>query len=197
MQNEWIDALVQQGYVILDELLPAGLVDALADDCRLAHANGALLPAQVGKARQHDPELRGDATLWIEADAEIPARASLHQHLDAVRLTLNRSLMLGLDHVEAHYAVYPPGARYARHRDRFRDDDARVISFTCYLNRDWTPADGGALRLYAPDPVDVLPLLGRCSLFRSDSIEHEVLPATRHRLSIAGWFRRRGAAPFG
>jgi SM-20-related protein len=27
--------------------------------------------------------------------------------------------------------------------------------------------------------------------FLSERFEHEVLPATRERLSIAGWFRRR------
>jgi SM-20-related protein len=29
--------------------------------------------------------------------------------------------------------------------------------------------------------------------FLSERIEHEVLPATRERLSITGWFRRRKA----
>jgi Rps23 Pro-64 3,4-dihydroxylase Tpa1-like proline 4-hydroxylase len=30
-------------------------------------------------------------------------------------------------------------------------------------------------------------------MFRSDAVEHEVLPAQRVRRSIAGWFRRRSA----
>jgi SM-20-related protein len=42
--------------------------------------------------------------------------------------------------------------------------------------------------MYVPDgPVDILPLAGRLVCFRSDQIEHEVLPATRERLSLTGW----------
>ena len=55
-------------------------------------------------------------------------------------------------------------------------------------------ADGGALRLHLPDgAVDVPPRGGTLVLFLSAEIEHEVLPTTRERLSIAGWFRRRAA----
>jgi SM-20-related protein len=34
---------------------------------------------------------------------------------------------------------------------------------------------------------DVLPVAGRLVCFRSDLLEHEVLPATRERLSLTGW----------
>ena len=105
---------------------------------------------------------------------------------------LNRELMLGLDELEAHFAMYAPGTRYAKHRDRFRDDDARVLSSVLYLNDDWQESDGGALRLYLPDRhLDVYPSAGKLVLFLSADFEHEVLAATRDRLSIAGWFRRR------
>ena len=33
-------------------------------------------------------------------------------------------------------------------------------------------------------------------VFRSDHIVHEVLPASRERLSLVGWFRQRGKVPF-
>ena len=75
---------------------------------------------------------------------------------------------------------------------RFRDDDARVLSSVTYLNADWGDRDGGALRLYLPRGAhDIAPRGGSLVLFLSAEIEHEVLPATRERLSIAGWFRRR------
>ena len=96
--------------------------------------------------------------------------------------------------VEAHFAHYPPGARYVRHRDRFRDDDHRVVSLVVYLNADWdAPRNGGELRLYdtAGNAHDVAPLGGRAACFLSADIEHEVLPATRDRLSVAAWLRRR------
>jgi SM-20-related protein len=176
-------------------LLPAALFAALAEDCATLHAAGAMRPAAVGRGngRLADPSLRGDALFWIEATASAPARQALLMQLDTLRRELNRHLFLGLHEVEAHYAVYPPGSGYRRHRDRFRDDDARVLSFTAYLNADWHDEAGGQLRLYLPDgPLDIAPRLGTCTLFLSAEIEHEVLPATRPRQSIAGWFRRRG-----
>ena len=105
----------------------------------------------------------------------------------------NRELMLGLVGFEAHYAIYPPGAAYARHRDRFRDDDTRVLSCVLYLN------DGvarGGRRRAAPLPpdgatLDVAPQGGTFVAFLSDTFDHEVLPASRERLALTGWFRRR------
>ena len=111
--------------------------------------------------------------------------------LEVLRKKLNESVFLGLESVEAHYAVYPAGAAYARHRDRFRDVDARVLSLVCYLNADWPDNAGGALRLHLPDEhKDIAPVQGTTVLFLSEEIEHEVLPATQTRYSIAAWFRR-------
>lgn len=188
------DALTAYGHVCLRDAFAPALVDALIDDCRAAEATGTLRPASIGRAgSQHArPDVRGDSTLWLERADDHPARGRLLDALDALRVQINRTLLLGLESVEAHYAVYPPGARYARHRDRFRDDDARVLSMTLYLNPDWHADDGGELRLWLPDgPLDVAPHAGTCCLFLSDEIEHEVLPARRARYSIAGWFRRR------
>ncbi|HET7844096.1 MAG TPA: 2OG-Fe(II) oxygenase, partial [Xanthomonadales bacterium] len=151
-----------------------------------------LAPAAVGRTRTHDPSLRGDATRWLEAGAS-EAQDALLARLDALRTALNGAAYLGLADVEAHFALYPPGARYARHRDRFRDDDRRTVSLVCYLNEDWDPGrDGGALRLYdAGDTAhDVAPLGGRAVVFLSE-LEHEVLPATRDRFSVAAWLLRR------
>jgi SM-20-related protein len=186
------DALSRDGYAIYDDLFTSDLLRALLADCQAALAAGALRPARIGRGvAVLDSAARGDSTLWIEASADHPARTALLAQLDALRIGLNRRLLLGLQSVEAHYAVYPAGACYVRHVDRFRSDDARVLSFTCYLNLDWTAAHGGALRLHVPPaPRDVLPLLGSGTLFLSDEIEHEVLPAARPRYSISGWFRR-------
>ncbi len=192
------DQLATRGFLVLSDLLPESLLDRLAADCRALRDEDALRPAAVGRGdgRLRNPDLRGDSIRWIEAHPEVPARAALLDRLEALRIALNRSLMLGLASLEAHYAVYPPGAGYVRHRDRFRDDDARTLSFTAYLNRDWQPSDGGALRLYLPGgDIDVLPRQGTCTLFLSADVEHEVLPATRDRMSIAGWFRRRPQLP--
>ena len=63
-----------------------------------------------------------------------------------------------------------------------------------YLNDGWQAEDGGQLRLYLADGQvrDVLPEAGTLVVFLSADIPHEVLPASRDRLSLTGWFRRRG-----
>lgn len=182
-------ALGGPGWCVLDDWLDPIACAALAQAC---DARGGFEPASIGRgaARVHDPAVRGDRTRWL--DAGHPVEAGFLARLDRLREVLNRQLFLGLRCAEAHFAVYPPGAVYARHRDRFRDDDARVVSVVCYLNEDWQAGHGGALRLHLPQgPHDVLPLGGRLVLFLSGEIEHEVLPATRERRSIAAWLRRR------
>jgi SM-20-related protein len=72
-----------------------------------------------------------------------------------------------------------------------------VVSVVLYLNLDWGEADGGRLRLYLeragePPFEDVVPEGGTLAVFLSERFAHEVLPAARERLSLTGWFRRRG-----
>jgi SM-20-related protein len=165
---------------------------ALREDLRRLQADGALAPASVGRGAGRDlrRDIRADATLWLDDLRCGEAARDFLARMDALRIALNRRLFLGLDECEAHYAAYPPGGGYARHRDRFRDSDARVVSLVSYLNDDWGDADGGALRLHADDGghVDIAPL-GASVCFLSER-EHEVLPAHRDRFSIAAWFRR-------
>ena len=91
-----------------------------------------------------------------------------------------------------HSGHRPPGAGYARHRDRFRSDDARVLSLVVYLNPDWPDDAGGQLRLHLPEgAMDIAPRMGTVAIFLSADVDHEVLPATQPRYSVAAWFRQR------
>lgn len=186
-------SLESQSWCVVPDFLDAALVDALARDCRERDAAHELAPAATGRgAGRALSSLRGDRTQWFEPAQLADAQARFWAQMESLRVALNRRLLLGLAELEAHYAIYPPGAGYARHRDRFADDDARVVSAVAYLNADWHDADGGALRLHLPQgPYDVAPHGGTLALFLSAEVEHEVLPATRERLSIAGWLRRR------
>jgi SM-20-related protein len=184
-----------EGCAVVPGFLPAATVVALARDARRRDAAGEFSAAGVGRgaARDARPDIRGDRILWLdEADADAPLQACW-QALDALRAALNRTLLLGLFSFEGHYAIYPPGGFYRRHRDRFRDDDARVLSCVLYLNENWSAQDGGALRIHVEGgaPRDVLPTGGTLVCFLAERFEHEVLPATRKRLALTGWFRRR------
>ena len=102
-------------------------------------------------------------------------------------------LFLGLFSFESHFAHYSPGAYYKRHYDAFRGEANRVLSVITYLNPAWLPTDGGELVIYNDDKdrdgIKVVPLYGTLVIFLSEEFPHEVLPSSRDRHSVAGWFR--------
>lgn len=192
-----VDDLATRGWSQQKLFVPQSLTLALADECRRRAAQGALAPAGIGRGetQQISEGVRGDRIQWLEPGQT----ACCDQYLtlfDELRLAINRSLYLGLEDYESHFALYPPGAFYQKHLDRFRDDDRRAVSAVFYLNQDWQAEQGGALRLYLADGSthDVLPEAGTLVVFLSADLPHAVLPATRERLSLTGWFRRRGEA---
>ena len=157
--------------------------------------------AGIGRGEDHElvRQVRRDKTKWLDGSG--PAQTAYFAFAEALRRDVNYRLMLGLFAFEAHYAVYEPGGFYKRHLDSFRGARNRVLSTVLYLNRDWDAADGGQLRIYAPDSDQVLdevrPEFGTLAVFLSEDIPHEVIPARRERFSIAGWHRcnDRGLAP--
>ena len=190
------DDLARDGWALRPDWLPAPLVSKLAGEALARRAAGAFHRAAVGADHRHEPAVRGDETLWLDPAAATPAQREILERLDELRLGLNRELALGLFDLEAHFAVYPPGAGYATHLDRVRGDDARVLSVVVYLNRDWQAGDGGALRLYLETAdrapfLEAAPVGGTLVAFLSERFPHQVLPARRERLSLSGWFRRR------
>jgi SM-20-related protein len=191
-------ALAEIGWCVTDAFLPPALVASLRDEAQTLLGAGAFHRAGVGRgaALQVRGAVRGDQVLWLDAAAATPGQAAYLRAIEGLRQTLNRTLYLGLLDFEGHLAVYPPGSFYRRHLDRFRGVEARTVTCVCYLNADWSEADGGQLRLYpdqdAPEAgIDVLPLGGRLVTFLSDGLPHEVLPASRERVSITGWLKRR------
>jgi SM-20-related protein len=185
-------SLATEGWCVLPDLMTVWQTHDLASECAAMRDTRKLLPARTGADRTAS-SLRGDSTHWFRADALSPCQQHFADRIDTLRIALNRELMLGLVDCESHYAAYPPGAGYSRHRDRLRDNDARVVSAVFYLNDAWQEVEGGALRLYLPDGShrDVYPHAGNLLLFLSAQFEHEVLPATRDRMSIACWMRQR------
>ena len=184
------EALATHGVCLLPDFQDDDATRALRLQLQAMQATGNLQPAGTGKGAGHRSSgmTRGDSTHWIE-NGQGTATTAYLAALHAVRASMNRQLFLGMQEVEAHFACYPAGAGYKRHRDRFQGSNSRVLSLVTYLNDDWQDADGGALRLYLPEgTVDVLPQACMSVCFLSET-EHEVLPATRERLSIAAWLR--------
>jgi SM-20-related protein len=194
-----IDDLAEHGWSLQPLFIPPTQTLDLAEECHTRAAAGALVPASVGRGTLVvvSEGVRGDRIQWLETGQD----AACDQYLaimDGLRQALNQGLYLGLEDFESHFALYPLGAFYLKHLDRFRDNDRRTVSVVLYLNQDWQAEQGGALRLYLVDgeTFDVLPQAGSLLVFLSAQMPHEVLPATRERLSLTGWFRRRGDGLF-
>ncbi len=192
-----IDALVANGWAVIDDFFGRDLSKNLKQTILDEEASGHLKKAGVGRGSsfQVDPELRADYIRWINDTEECPAINQAKELIEDLRITVNRSLFLGLSEFEGHLTHYPVGIGYTKHVDRFQDSNARTLSFVSYLNENWTDGDGGSLKIYARGSIDelvaeILPVSGRAVIFLSDEIYHAVAPNKRSRYSLTGWYRR-------
>ncbi len=190
--------LIGRGYTVIDNYLSLTKIDKIYRETVDAWQSGCFRHAGIGRGDNWElrPEIRNDKVLWLDEAGCTPSQKLYLETLEKLRVKLNRELMLGLFSFEGHMAVYPPGTRYQRHIDQFRDMGTRRVTCILYLNPDWKISDGGALRLYTDNDnpqryEDIYPYAGRMVTFFSDRFYHEVLPANRERYSITGWFRQR------
>ena len=184
------NGLAEHGYACIDDFLTADEVNEVvtAPDFQTGLQN--FKKAGVGKnaAQKINESVRGDYILWVDRQTASSAVGKYLNKLEELSLALKELLFLSLKDYEVHMTMYPEGAFYKRHLDQFHSDDHRKLSVICYLNKNWTASDGGQLRLHLDNgSLDILPMAGRLICFRSDQIEHEVLPAKRPRLSLTGW----------
>ena len=184
------DGLSENGYAVVDHFLSSSEVHAILQTDEFKNAKLHFKKAGIGK--QHDKQInesvRGDYIQWIDPQLAPGPMTVYFDKLKQLTQYLNQSLFLSLKDVEVHMTLYPVGTFYKRHLDQFKTDDHRKLSIICYLNDNWKQDEGGQLRMQMKDGVqDVLPSSGKLVCFRSDQIEHEVLPATRERLSLTGW----------
>lgn len=185
-----VDGLADRGYAVVDNFLSEQEVNSIlkVDDFKdaLLQFNKAGIGKQQGK--QINESIRGDYIQWIDKQKSAEPLALYLKRLEVLIPYINQTLFLSLKDYEVHMTVYPVGSFYKRHLDQFKKDDHRKLSIICYLNTGWKETEGGQLRMHLPGgPKDVFPIAGRLVCFRSDQIEHEVLPATRERLSLTGW----------
>jgi len=85
---------------------------------------------------------------------------------------------------------YEPGGFYGQHRDVSPEWEQfpRRISVVVFLTTAGEDCEGGSLRLYGPEPLDIAPRAGTFVAFPSETA-HEVLPVTAGvRDAIVDWF---------
>ncbi len=195
-----VNDLAETGLSICDDFLPPLLVSSMAQEIRELWQLGEFRHAGVGKGTslQLRPDIRNDRIHWLDTENPSSVQRPYLLELETLRNYINRSLFMGLFEFEGHFTLYPQGAFYGVHYDRFISSLERVVTCILYLNHGWQPEDGGALNIHSgakpcilPLPMQVLPQGGRLVTFISDRFPHEVLPANRDRLSLTGWFRVR------
>lgn len=180
------DDLANQDWAVAPGFFNPSLIRALAEDMDRLQ----LEPAGTGKDKKKFA--RTDHTHWLSGGTN--AQKTYLKMMEDLRVTLNRTLFLGLFDYECHYARYEAGGFYEKHIDALRGGRNRIVSCVTYLTEGWTDEDEGHLVLYDKDDQDreiarILPAAGTLALFLSEDIPHEVRPPNRPRASIAGWFR--------
>lgn len=182
----------KQGFSICEKALPAVIAESLFKH-QLAFNEQDYSSAGIGRQKDYEKNesVRTDQISWI--NNEFDAGKQWLDWAGSLQSYLNRRLYLGLFSFESHFAHYAPGDYYRRHLDAFQGETNRVLSLVVYLNPEWSKTDGGELVLYHNEAdqegVRVLPAMGTAVIFLSEVFPHEVLPATKDRYSIAGWFR--------
>ena len=188
-----IQQVRQQGWCVLDAFFSSTLIDSLCAEV------ASLLDSdmqQAGVGRKYDHQIvldtRRDCIQWI--DGESPTREAFLTVMEALRVTLNRALLLGLFDYEAHFARYYENGFYEKHLDAFKGQSNRVLSTVLYLNDDWVDGNGGELVIFDEhnpqlELLRIAPKKGRFVVFLSEDFYHQVNVSKTTRHSIAGWFR--------
>jgi SM-20-related protein len=186
--NHLADGIAENGYAIIDNFLAPDEVDAILDEFKIGLLHFKKAGIGHKQEKQINEGIRGDYIQWIDRTTAAQPLQIYLLRLNELITFVNQALYLSLKDYEIHSTIYPVGTYYRRHLDQFKKDDHRKLSVICYLNKNWKESEGGQLRIYVPDAeLDIMPMAGRLVCFRSDLLEHEVLPATRERLSLTGW----------
>ena len=186
---EIIDALVDNGYSVIPNALNPELCHSLKIT---AQTQRNYRYAGISKSpRKHlDSRRRRDKISWLKEDSA--SQSHYLNFMQKLQEQLNHQLYLGINYYESHFAIYEKGAFYEKHIDAFKGGKNRVITTVYYLNDAWDEKDGGELIMYNEENQyinTIMPLANTLVIFLSEKFPHEVLPANKPRLSIAGWFR--------
>lgn len=184
-------SIVAKGYAVIDDLLQKNQLQQLKNRFNALQQEDEFQKAGIGKMAHFtvDKNVRGDFIRWIDqSDTEAPVY-SLYEYVNEIVANLNRTCYLGIKDYESHYAFYPKGKGYLMHRDRFKTNPHRIVSFVFYLNENWQQGNGGELVLYNEDQEaieTIYPKENRLVIFLSETL-HEVLNCNTERRSITGW----------
>ncbi|HYS25237.1 MAG TPA: 2OG-Fe(II) oxygenase [Vicinamibacterales bacterium] len=128
----------------------------------------------------------------FDVDVEDAVVEDVQRAIDTARSQVAQFFDISLSGDEGPgFLRYACGGFYRVHRDVAPEWDERFprrISVVVFLTTAGEECEGGALRLYNPDAVDIAPRAGMLVAFPSET-PHEVLPVTAGvRDAIVDWF---------
>jgi SM-20-related protein len=187
---DWVDRLSIDDYLIIDDFLSDELLAEIKSYFLAMLESNDFSDAAIGtlNERRLEKSLRGDKIYWLDGKSDIQMHNFFLLSEELIE-KLNQLCYLSLSGSEFHLAYYPVGAFYKKHIDQFKGKSNRLISVIIYLNEGWKEGDGGELKIFKPDGTDFLvaPLAGRCVMFKSDTVSHEVVITQVNRYSLTGW----------
>ena len=189
-----LDSYIEERVGIDINFLSQELSDGLCENIRRLQAENKMFSAGIGNEaiKDKDQQMRGDSICWLDKSHDNIFEQEFLTLAENFTERLNKTCYAGINSCEFHYAVYPEGSSYKKHRDSFKNDDSRKFSFINYLNNDWEEADGGQLWIHHGEHEiqRILPRSGTAVFFNSAVTAHEVTVSHRQRMSISGWLKR-------
>jgi len=173
----------------LNEKLSTGLQQNILQ----LQKDGLLNNAGIGNnaVQDENQKMRGDKIYWMDKSHDNIYEQEFLSLIDDFIERLNSTCYTGINAYEFHYAVYEKGSFYKKHRDQFKNDNNRKYSLISYLNENWLEENGGELTVYhEAGSQKISPCSQTAVFFKSDEMEHEVMPANRTRMSISGWLKK-------
>jgi len=133
-----------------------------------------------------------DARRAFDIDVEDEAVDEVQRAIEATATQVAQFFRMSLSGEEGPgFLRYACGGFYGVHRDvapGWDDGFPRRISVVIFLTTAGAGCEGGSLRLYTPETLDIAPRAGMLVAFASH-IPHEVLPVTAGvRDTIVDWF---------
>lgn len=198
LTDQEVRLLGETSFFVRDGFIDPPLIERAHDEISGLAEQERLRPAGISRGMNYrlEDRVRGDLITWLDPDDASPGLSELHRHFATLRDELNQAAYLGLDYFEVQIAQYPgAGSGYDRHVDAFAGSANRRLTAIVYLNRQWSPEQGGVLRAWLPDGQvrDVEPLAGRLVVFLSDRVPHQVMPTYAPRCAVTAWYRHRSA----
>lgn len=191
----WMEELAINDCVIADNFISKEMFRSIMEFFLEKEQNDQLKKAGIGSSGefQLNASIRGDFIYWLERERDKKLELFFGL-MDELIESLKRHCFMSLSGSEFHIAKYPEGSHYDKHLDQFSERSNRQITVLIYLNEDWKKGDGGELKIYKDDKeILVEPIAKRLLLFKSDTVEHEVLTTNVPRYSLTGWLLHQPA----